>query len=183
MPKNPINISTAQPPSASPLELNLDPASISGVIFWGVLAGVLTSGFMYVCSQFFWKVFIPWYLEIRYEGIDLRGQWIAQNTLPDGTQYAYTLELEQSANDLRGVMTIVKSNSPNNNYSQSFKVSGSTWEGYITLNMKSVDRRSLSFAASLLQVKNRGSNLVGHMAYRSAQHDRVDSEAITWTKS
>jgi hypothetical protein len=68
-------------------------------------------------------------------------------------------------------------------YVQSFEVTGTTWEGFLTINMTSDDRRSLAFATSLLQVRNRGQALVGHIAYRSSQVDQVDSEEITWTRS
>lgn len=50
----------------------------------------------------------------------------------------------------------------------------------MTLNMSSDDRRSLSFVTTLLQVRNRGQSLVGHMAYRSSVVDKVDCEEITW---
>jgi hypothetical protein len=35
-------------------------------------------------------------------------------------------------------------------YVQSFEVTGTTWEGFLTINMTSDDRRSLAFATSLL---------------------------------
>jgi hypothetical protein len=97
--------------------------------------------------------------------------------------------LKQNAHNLKGSMTISKVNSQPGppgghlgDYVQTFQVSGTTWEGFLTLNMASDDRRSLSFATTLLQVRNRGAALVGHMAYRSSVVDKVDSEEITWTR-
>jgi hypothetical protein len=170
--------------------LNVDPSTIAGAIIWGVVAGIATSAALLVLSKFFEKVLIPWYQELVFKGIDLRGKWIAQKTYLNGISYHYSLLLKQSAHTLRGSMTISKMNSQPGppggqlgDYVQSFDVRGTTWEGFLTINMTSDDRRSLSFATALLQVRNRGQALVGHMAYRSSRVDQVDSEEITWARA
>lgn len=176
--------------------MNIEPATISGAVIWGVVAGVLTSAFLFLAGALARKVVIPWYLNLVYRGVDLQGKWIASKTYGptqkyDQTlNYAYTLELRQNANELRGTMIISRRVTPSggqstqvDDYTQGFQVNGSTWEGYVTLNMISDDRRSLSFVTSLLKVEGRGESLVGHMAYRSAQNDQVDSEHIKWTRS
>ncbi len=171
--------------------LNYDPSTIAGAILWGVVAGIVTSAALLLLSQLFNKVIIPWYQELTFKGIDLRGKWISQRTYSNKISYHYSLVLKQSAHNVKGSMTISKMNSPQpgppggylGDYVQGFEVNGTTWEGFLTLNMTSDDRRSLSFATSLLQIRNRGQALVGHMAYRSSQVDQVDSEEITWTRS
>ena len=170
--------------------LKYDPSTVSGAIIWGVVAGILTSATLLVLGQFFAKVVIPWYQGLVYKGVDLRGKWIAHKTYPNGISYHYSLLIEQNAHDIKGSMTISKMNSQPDppaghlgDYVQSFVVRGTTWEGFVTINMTSNDRRSLSFATTLLQVRNRGESMVGHMAYRSSQVDQVDSEDIAWTRS
>jgi len=170
--------------------MNYDPSTITGAIVWGVVAGVLTTVLLLLFSQLFQKVVLPWYQNLVYKGIDLRDKWVAQKIFEAGITYHYTLILKQSAHSLTGSMTITKMNSQAGppgghmgDYVQGFEVNGVTWEGFVTLNMTSNDRRSLSFATSLLQVRNRGNSLVGHMAYRSSVVDKVDSEDITWTRS
>ncbi len=82
-------------------------------------------------------------------------------------------------------MTINKTGAPpgpRGDYVQSFDISGSTWEGFVTLNMRSTDRRSLSFATSLLQIADRGRSLVGQLVYRSSQIDQVSSEHVQWLR-
>ena len=170
--------------------LNYDPSTIAGAVIWGVVAGIVTSAVLQILAQFFEKVALPWYQNKVYEGVDLRGKWIAQKTYSNGISYHYSLVLKQSAHNLRGSMTISKMNSPPGpagghlgDYVQTFHASGTTWEGFVTLNATSDDRRSLAFATTLLQVRNRGAALIGHMAYRSSQIDKVDSEEIEWTRS
>lgn len=169
--------------------LNYDPSTITGALVWGVLAGILTTVLLLLLSQLFQKVVLPWYQSVVYKGIDLRGKWVAQKIFDEGVTYYYSMLLKQNAHSLTGSMTIIKMNSQagppggQEDYVQGFEVTGVTWEGFVTLNMTSDDRRSLSFATSLLQVRNRGHNLAGHMAYRSSIVDQVDSEDITWTRS
>src|SRR5438270_14051348 len=154
--------------------LNVDPSTVAGAVIWGVVAGNLTSAVMLIVSRFVEKVVVPWYQDLVYQGIDLRGKWIAQETYSSGISYHYSLLLKQNAHSVRGSMTISKMNSQPGppgahlgDYVQTFQVSGTTWEGFLTLNMKSNDRYSLSFATTLLQVRIRGAAFVGHMAYLS----------------
>ncbi len=166
-----------------------DPSTIQGAIVWGIIAGVLASIFIFTFGTLFQKVFIPWYQNLIFKGVDLAGKWGAQKTFSGGITYTYSMVLHQNAHSLNGTMTIAKNNSAAQppggylgDYIQGFILSGTTWEGFVTINMTSDDRRSLSFATSLLQVRNRGQSLVGHMAYRSSRVDQVDSEEIIWTR-
>ena len=170
--------------------LGIDPSTIAGAIICGVIAGVVTSAMFFIIGQLFGKVVIPWYQDLVYKGVDLRGKWIAQKSYPSGISYHYSILIEQNAHDLKGSMTISKMNSQPGppggqlgDYVQSFVVWGSTWEGFITINLTSSGRRSLSFATSLLQIRNRGESLVGQMVYRSSQNDQVESEDIIWTRN
>ncbi len=166
-----------------------DPSTIQGVVIWGVVAGILTAAFLFILGQIVHKICIPWYQNMTFKGVDLSGKWSASKIFPSGISYNYSMILTQNAHSLNGTMSIAKNNSTPGppgghlgDYVQGFIVSGTTWEGFVTLNMTSDDRRSLSFSTSLLQIRNRGQCLVGHMAYRSSQLDEVASEEITWTR-
>jgi hypothetical protein len=78
----------------------------------------------------------------------------------------YSYQMKQDAHRLHGNMTLTKSGAPagpRGDYVQVFDISGSTWEGFLTLNMRSSDRKSLAFATSLLQIQDRGRSLVGQL--------------------
>jgi len=177
--------------TSSAVALNtFDPSTIQGAIVWGVTSGVVTTGLLFIIVQTFQKVVVPWYQNLIYKGVGLAGKWVANKTLSNGIAYHYSMMLHQRAHSLKGTMNIAKNNSspgPSGgqlgDYIQGFLVSGTTWEGFVTLNLESDDRRSLSFSTSLLQIRNRGHSLVGHMAYRSTGLDQVDSEEITWTRA
>lgn len=167
-----------------------DPSTIGGAILWGIVAGVITSSLLSVIGQIFTKIVIPWFQNLVYKGVDLSGKWITQKTYPDGISYHYSLILDQNAHDLKGSMTISKiysqldpSDGHQDDYLQLFIATGSTWEGFVTINLTSKDRRCLSIATSLLKIQNRGESLIGHLSYRSTHNDQVESEQIVLTRS
>lgn len=167
-----------------PANLGLDPSTVLGAVFWGVVAGILTSALLLLLGVLITNVLIPWYQALVYQGADLSGVWTSRQDL-GGIQYSYTMTLKQSAHGLTGAMTITKSGAPpgpQGDYVQGFDITGSTWEGFVTLNMRSTDRRSLSFATSLLQIADRGRSLVGQLVYRSSQVDQVAAEPVHWTR-
>ena len=89
----------------------LDPATASGAVFWGVAAGVLTSGLLFTLGVIFTKVVVPWYQALIYQGVDLSGLWVQHQNL-GGIAYDYNMVLKQSAHGLKGTMTLTKAGAP-----------------------------------------------------------------------
>lgn len=160
---------------------HLDPATVYGAVFWGIVAGLLTSALIFFLGLILTKILIPWYQQLIYSGIDLQGLWVSEKTL-GGVLYHYQMRVKQRAHQLAGTMILTKSGAAAGNYVQSFTLVGSTWEGFLTLNLRSDDRKSLSFVTSLLQVTDRGATLTGYMAYRGRSIDKVESEDIQWKR-
>jgi hypothetical protein len=163
---------------------NFDPASISGALIWGMVAGIATSAFLLLCSLIFTKIIVPWWEDFIYKGVDLSGVWLYSQTL-SGIRYDYMMTLTQRAHRIEGMMNLTKTGAPagpRGDYVQGFDISGETWESFVTLNMKSTDRRSLAFATSLLQIENRGRSLIGQLAYRSSGGGKVGSEEVQWQR-
>jgi hypothetical protein len=163
----------------------MDPATVSGVILWGVLSGILTSVIIFFIGICINKILVPWYQDLVYCGVDLSGAW-RYNQQHGQINYNYFMFLEQKAHSLKGTMTITKTGAPpgpHGDYVQGFKINGNTWEGYVTINMQSSNRRSLSFATSLLQIQNRGLGLNGQLCYRNYEPDQVESESIHWQRT
>jgi hypothetical protein len=161
-----------------------DPASASGAVLWGVVAGILTAFALSLFGLMVAQVLIPWYQALVYKGWDVSGLWIYRQNL-GGIDYGYQMALKQHAHRLNGTMTLTKSGAPSGpsgDYVQTFDVSGTTWEGFLTLNMQSSDRKSLAFATSLLQVENRGRSMAGQLCYRSSGVGQVGSESVNWTR-
>jgi hypothetical protein len=155
----------------------MDPATIPGAIIWGIVSGLLTSTLLLLVGLFATKIVIPSYLDLIYKGVDLRGVWICERTI-DGGKFSIQLSLEQKAHNVTGTGTLTKSGTGVGDYVQFFSIAGSTWEGFLTLNMRSANRKTLSFVAGLLKVKGRGNSLEGHWVYRASSIDEAVSEEL-----
>ena len=152
-------------------------------MFWGVEAGILTSFLLFILAAVFTKIVVPWYQALVYKGVDLSGTWVQHQTL-SGIAYDYNMVLKQSAHGVKGTMTLTTSGAPpgpRGDYVQVFDVSGSSWEGFVTLNMQSSDPKSLAFATTLLKIQDRGRSLVGHLAFRS-QSGQAEGEPVHWER-
>jgi hypothetical protein len=155
----------------------MDPSTTEGAIFYGVVAGLITAAVLFILGLTFSKIVIPWYQNLIYKGVDLRGVWIREFD-QNNAHYAIQLALSQSAHEVNGTGTFTKSGAGTENYVQFFTVSGSTWEGFLVITMRSTNRKSLSFVAGLLKIKDRGNALIGHWVYRGGRTDEAESEAL-----
>jgi hypothetical protein len=156
----------------------IDPSTIGGAVVWGIVSGIGTSVLLFLIGVFFSKVALPWYTELIYKGVDLQGIWTQQRDLGSGCSFSVQLALEQHAHKIRGNGTLTKTGTGASDYVQFFSIEGSTWEGFIIINMRSTNRKSLSFCAGLLKVKGRGEFLDGHWVYRGGLADEAQSEEL-----
>jgi|GEM_PF-1087116 len=155
----------------------MNPSTIEGAIIWGVVAGLGTSAVLFLLGLLATRVVLPWYEALIYKGVDLRGVWTSEYDAGN-SHYSIQLSLQQSAHRINGTGSITKSGSGMHDYVQFFAIDGSTWEGFLVLTMRSTNRKSLSFVAGLLKVKDRGKALVGHWVYRAGSSDEAETEAL-----
>ena len=153
--------------------------SIEETVIWGTVSGVLAAAVLWLCGYFFKNYVIPSYQKQTYDGVDLKGCW-TRVLDGKGVIYTYQIYIEQSAHKVSGTAVITKSNS-GSDYIQDFRFSGETWEGYLTLNMRSSSNVSLSFVSGLFKIEDRGAVLRGSWAYRT-RNDAVESEDFVLTR-
>ena len=147
----------------------------------GIISGVITTILVFFFSVLVKKSLIPFWERLRYKDFDIEGSWSTHKELGDA-KYSYLLELKQNAHDIKGTATIIKEFNGTLEYNQGFIVTGYIWGGYVTLNLRSNNRRSLSFATALLKVMGRGNPLEGFLAYRRNDGDGVGSEEIAFQR-
>ena len=164
-------------------------AAIGGVleeatasIFLGVVSGVLTSVLLYF-AVFLIKIhFLPWYQSITYRGVDIGGIWTTEIESQE-VKAKMEMFLEQKGHKLCGNVTVIQGKDLSNPSTiTNLELNGLLWEGFATLNMKSMDRTRLSFATSLLAVLNGGRTLEGVYVYRSIQSDEIRSVETRWRR-
>jgi len=147
-------------------------------IVLGVVSGILTTAFLYMLSRFFTVVLLPWYQRVKYEGVDLNGTWTGKVIDSDEIVFPFRLILDQNAHELTGTATLDKSKAMDGDPATTYSLSGNAWEGYVTLNYKSVDKTRLSFATSLLRVVRGGRKLEGYFIFRDLRHDEIRERVL-----
>jgi len=146
-------------------------------IFLGVISGVITTVLLALAHKLFWKSFVPWFQEVRYQGADVSGTW-THDFESDGTQELlrtkFSLSLQQSAHNLSGSLHFEFKNNIKN-FSVDFDVYGEYWEGYFMLTCKSKDRKIFSRASMLMKLVQGGSSMQGHFTFRNVTQDVPDT--------
>ncbi len=150
--------------------------SVSEQIVIGVVGGVITTALLSLLGLTFWKVVVPWYRNLVYQGADVTGTWEYRYDQPDSFG-SMTLTLRQSAHRLEGDAS-VRIRSPLNEENLLLDVQGTLWEGYASMTLKSKDRRVIAFSTLLLKVMNNGASLEGIYAFREPHTDRATSNPI-----
>lgn len=141
----------------------------------GVISGVITAALLYLVGLGFRKQFMPWYRDVTYQGLDVSGPWVAVGDT-QGIKGRFELVLEQKAHELSGTLNLSQGKDLANPHTVAYlKVTGSVWEGFVTINLKSRDRTRLSYATCLLRSINGGIRLEGTYLYRSIQTDEIRS--------
>ena len=143
--------------------------SVPEQIFIGVVGGVLTSALLYGLGLITLKIVLPWYRRVTYGGIQIAGTW---EYLYNGSDSFGTmvLQLRQNAHELSGdSAATIRSEHGEQNFI--YSATGTLWEGYASLTLKSKDPRVIAFATLLLKVTNNGSRLEGIYAFREPSTD------------
>jgi hypothetical protein len=149
----------------------------------GVVSGIMTTAFLYLVSLLVKQHIIPWYQGVTYRGVDVSGTWITEIETVEGFKAKFEMSIDQQAHNLSGDTTVIQGKDLTNpNSITNNKMNGSIWEGYITLNMQSKDRKRLSYATSLLQVMSGGGTLKGMYIFRSIRTDEIDSIETIWKR-
>jgi hypothetical protein len=139
----------------------------------GIVTGILTTVFIYLC-KFLWDEHLrPFLQELRYQGVKIDGQWTG-NSKDQDSSTDVKLFLTQNALILNGTF-ILKHASKDNNFEITFKASGQIWEGYVILNFTPVDRRITSYATSLLKIHSGGLSLFGQFCFRNVNDEKVEA--------
>ena len=157
--------------------IEMDPSAVEGSIVLGVVAGLFTSAVIFVLGLLITKIVLPWYEALIYKGVDLRGVWTSEYETGN-SRYTVQISLEQRGHKVSGAGTMQKSGTGEHDYVQFFVVDGSTWEGFLGINLQSKDRKSLSFVSGLLKIKDRGNSLAGYWVYRSGASEEAEAEEL-----
>ncbi len=141
-------------------------------ILLSVFSGVITALVIYLVSVFIKKIFLPWYQRFIYKGVDISGIWEGNHTRTENVSIAVTLDLKQSAHDIIGTLTIIKIVDDAQKRVTSMSVIGEVWEGFVSLQCRTISNKNLSFGSMLCKIID--SSLQGKYVFRNLAGDGSD---------
>ncbi len=149
--------------------------SIQFSILTGVFSGILTSTIIWVFMKLIYKVFIPWYQNSIYRGINISGQWTSKLSFGGGVKVEQFIELKQKGHKIVGLVTS-RNYIPNREDETSIlSVKGEIFDNYVDIEYRIDDRRFIGRGSILLKVIEGGSRLEGSLL----AIDRFSSEIMT----
>ena len=146
--------------------------------FLSVIAGVLTAASLLMLKEFWFKVLLPLYRAARYQGADISGPWRHEYRSEEHQSDArFSLVLNQKAHQITGSMHFVYS-SPEKKMDFDYHVWGEYWEGYLTLNARSKDRKNFANGTMFLKLVHNGNTFDGCFSFRNSIEDTVTTNNI-----
>ncbi|EKN4068052.1 hypothetical protein NUF56_000724 [Yersinia enterocolitica] len=149
-------------------------------IITGTVSGVVTAALLYLLKVFITQIFLPFYAEYTYKGAIISGIWSTEETETINEEKVHTkvdIYIEQKAHRLFGKM-VITTTAKNKEMTLDYRISGSYWEGFASINCQTVDADVASVAVLLLKNKASGKVLLGSIAFRNSYTDEVHSHRI-----
>ena len=150
-------------------------------IFIGVFSGILTSAFIFLIVQLFYKVLLPWYQQVIYNGIDISGEWHSTVTpFPQDIK----IEITQQASQISGLATYV--NHPENKGAieqiRTFRFDGCIIDRFVQLTLHHTDKSRIGVITYLLQVVGDGRSIEGSSSFYDLVQHRVSHASIAFCR-
>lgn len=162
--------------------------SVSLSILIGVLSGVLASSLIWIISQLFNKVFIPWYQNLIYKGMIVSGTWESQyHTRSRGgikktIDYELSITLNQKGHNIDGLFSARKKDEGNIS-TRNYKIQGIIFDNYLIVTYLPSDRKFTGGGSFVLKVINGGNQLEGGISFIDQKTTNVfTDENILWNR-
>jgi hypothetical protein len=147
-------------------------------IILGVVAGIITAVALFLLKELWLKSLFPLYQKHRYQGADISGSWTKEyEDSEKKSKSTFSLVLTQKAHKVTGSMYFTNT-SPERKINNDYTLTGEYWEGYLTLNARSKDRKVFSNGSMFLKLTGNGKNLDGYFAFRNSFEDVVSSSGL-----
>ena len=155
---------------------------ISGAIILGVISGILTSGFLWLCVKFFNLVLVPWYQSIVYRGAIIEGEWSGFYQNEEVAGQTAIINLKQKGHIVTGQITLTKQ--PNGKECQKiFSCAGIFKNNNLILNYDAFERSRLGSGSYVMALVSDGNRLEGMSVYFSSYKNTVFSLKEYWVRA
>jgi len=152
-------------------------------IFIGVLSGVISATLIWITINLFSKVFIPWYQQSVYRGIDISGEWTSTKEYLGRVIVNQTIQVFQKGHLISGVLVSRNKIPSKGEDTTSFSIEGEVFDNYVDIEYKAADNKFIGRGSFLLKVKEGGDKLAGGLvAIDRFSSEVMISEEIEWKR-
>lgn len=157
---------------------------VSREVIVGVVAGILTTGFLSLGGTLFGTIILPWYHESSYKGLDLSGSWrirLGDGGVNSDDHLELTADLKQVTDRVSGVLVVVakgRSGQP-----LTYNLSGSRREQFLAITIEKIGRKQFGVGTSLVQVIDVGNRLRGYLCAYDSGSGGIRCDSCEWQRA
>ncbi len=157
-------------------------------LFLGVVAGIITYVIIGFTISIFRKIVLPWYQNLIYKGINIRGEWLGYAATIEGGEYVVgpdsesTVILNQQGNKIYGELLLTKQPS-GEKCRKLFEFEGTFVDTILMCNSKARDSNNMGKGAFLMKLTENGAKLKGSQTYISAYDwSTINTRQQVWVR-
>jgi hypothetical protein len=143
-------------------------------IIIAITCGIFSYAIIQLFVFVFMNLFLPWYQSVRYNGLDISGEWTTEETyLESGYKYETTIIINQKANKITGESISNIRKEKKHLKMKTFKINGVFYNGFLIMTAINKNPKRMGFASYLLQVKSGGSKLIGKTIWYDVWNEKI----------
>lgn len=152
--------------------------------FIGIVSGVVSSFLIFIISQVFYKIIIPWYKKLKYESIDISGTWIEGHDIASDVIQESEININQNINKLNGTINILKIRKQDKERisNKSFNINGFFYNGFLSVGCVNNSNKQIGISNYLMKYMFDGRGLSGYKIYYDVFEEILKTEKIVWIK-
>jgi len=149
----------------------------------GIISGIITAALIYLITEIFRKILIPWYRQMIYRGVDISGEWMNEINLETGNRQTISASIIQKANKISGEITIVKNrNGKQYGSIEMFNMTGELRDRFLYAIIRPTDPKRIGIASLLLEIVGDGSKMRGATAWYDASAAIIAGKSSEWRR-
>ena len=150
----------------------------------GIVSGIFTTVLLYLITETFKKIVIPWYRQIIYKGVDISGEWVNELKLESGIKQTISASIIQKANNISGDVTMVKmKDGEQYGNIETFNLTGDICDRFLYAKVLPVDTKRVGIASLLLEIVGDGTKMKGATAWYDGGAAIIVGKPTEWNRA
>ena len=156
---------------------------VSREVIVGIVRGILTTLVMWLGVTVFSDLFLPWYHENAYKGLDLSGKWHISlgNNGSASNHLEVIADLKQVTDRVSGVLVVVFKDDPAKG-TRTYTLNGFRRDQFLALTIEKISRKQVGIGTSLVETTNVGNSLIGYLCAYDASASQIRCDSCEWIR-